>query len=133
MKRLFCFVLIIALIFTSYSFAQDVAVVYDAKMENGGGLGIAGGAAGAKGLADMIVEKLQDEKLTAEIVDADGLIEYMDANKNGIFVLTQGNTPDTIFQNKGKDDPIYSWLRDGGIGGFIGDYPLYYYWDFNSK
>ena len=40
-------------------------------MENGAGLGIAGGAAGAKGLADLIVEKLQDEKLTAEIVDAE--------------------------------------------------------------
>ena len=133
MKKVFCILSIIALSFVSYSFAQDVAVVYDVKMENGGGLGIAGGAAGAKGLADMIVEKLQDEKLTAEIVDADGLVAYMDANKNGIFILTQGNTPDTIFQNKGRDDPIYSWLREGGIGGAIGDYPLYYYWDFNAN
>lgn len=45
----------------------------------------------------------------------------MEANQNGIFVLTQGNTPDTIFQNKGKDDPLYSWLREGGIGEAIGD------------
>lgn len=133
MKRLFCLVLITVLILTGYSFAQDVAVVYDAKMENGAGLGIAGGVAGAKGLADMIVEKLQDEKLTAEIVDADGLVEYMEANKNGIFVLTQGNTPDTIFENKGEDDPLYSWLREGGIGGAIGDYPLYYYWNFDTN
>ena len=130
MKKLFCIISIMALSFASASFAQDVAVVYDVKMENGGGLGIEGGAAGAKGLADMIVEKLNDEKLNAEIVDADGLVEYMEANQNGIFVLTQGNTPDTIFQNKGEDDLIYSWLRDGGIGGFIGDYPLYYYWNF---
>ncbi len=56
----------------------------------------------------------------------------MDNNPKGIFILTQGNTPDTIFQNKGKDDLIYSWLREGGIGGFIGDYPLYYYWNFNT-
>lgn len=132
MKKKLCLISISVLAFVSYSLAQDVAVVYDAKMENGGGLGVAGGAAGAKGLADMIVDRLKDEKLTAEIVDADGLVEYMEANKNGIFVLTQGNTPDTIFQNKGKEDPIYSWLREGGIGGFIGDYPLYYYWDFNA-
>ncbi len=133
MKKLFCIISFIALSFASASFAQDVAVVYDAKMENGDGLGIEGGAAGAKGLADMIVEKLNDEKLNAEIVDADGLVEYMEANQNGIFILTQGNTPDTIFQNKGKDDLIYSWLRDGGIGGSIGDYPLYYYWDFDAN
>lgn len=133
MKRLCCFVVIIVLTFINYSYAQDIAVVYDAKMENGAGLGIPGGAAGAKGLADLIVEKLQDEKLEAEIVDADGLAEYMEANKNGIFVLTQGNTPDTIFQNKGKDDPLYSWLREGGIGGAIGDYPFYYYWNFDTN
>ncbi len=133
MKRLFCFVSIIALTFVSYSYGQDVAVVYDARMENGGGLGIAGGVQGAKGLADLIVEKLQDEKLTAEIVDAEGLVEYMEANPKGIYVLIQGNTPDTIFQNKGKDDLVYSWLRDGGIGGFIGDFPFYYYWDFGAN
>lgn len=133
MKRLCCLVAIVVFVFISYSYAQDVAVVYDVKMENGGGLGIAGGPAGAKGLADLLVEKLQDEKLEAAIVDAEGLIAYMNDNKQGIFVLTQGNTPDTIYQNKGKDDPLYSWLREGGIGGFIGDYPLYYYWDFGAN
>ncbi len=129
MKKLFCFVSIIALTFVSYSFGQDVVVVYDVKMENGNGLGVQN----AKQLADLIVEKLEDEKLTAEIVDADGLIKYMDANPKGIYVITQGNTPETIFKNKGKEDPIYSWLRDGGIGGFIGDYPFYYYWDFGAN
>ena len=133
MKRVFCFVSIIALTFVSYSFGQDVAVVYDGKMENGAGLGITGGVAGAQQLAELIVEKLQDEKLTAEIVDAEGLAEYMDANPKGIYILTQGNTPETIFENKGKEDPIYSWLRDGGIGGFIGDYPFYYFWDFGAN
>ncbi len=132
MKRISCLVSIFALLFTCYGFAQDVAVVYDAKIENGAGLGIAGGVAGAKGLADLIVEKLTDHKVAAEIVDAEALVEYMDNNPKGIFILTQGNTPDTIFQNKGKDDLIYSWLREGGIGGFIGDYPLYYYWNFNT-
>ncbi len=129
MKRLFCFVSIIALTFVSYSFGQDVAVVYDVKMENGNGLGIQN----AKQLADLIVEKLKDKKLTAEIVGADGLVEYMDANPKGIYIITQGNTPETIFQNKGKDDLIHSWLREGGIGGFIGDFPFYYYWDFDAN
>ncbi len=133
MKRLFCLVSIIAITLSGYAFAQDVAVVYDARMENGEGLGIAGGAAGAKGLADLIVEKLQDKKLEAEIVDADQLVDYMDANPQGIYVLTQGNTPETIFQNKGKADLVHSWLREGGIGGFIGDYPFYYYWDFGAN
>ena len=129
MKKLFCVVLITALMFTGYSFAQDVAVVYDSNIENGGALGVPSPIQ----LADLLVEKLEDEKLTAEIVDADGLAEYMDNNPKGIFILIQGNTPDTIFQNKGKDDPIYTWLREGGIGGAMGDWPLYYYWDFNAK
>ena len=129
MKRLFCFVFIIAISFGGYTFAQDVAVVYDGKMENGGALGVPNPTQ----LADLIVKKLNDEKLTAEIVDADGLVEYMEANPKGIFILIQGNTPETIFQNKGKDDPIYSWLRDGGIGGFMGDFPFYYYWDFDAN
>ena len=112
MKKLFCIISFIALSFASASFAQDVAVVYDAKMENGGGLGIAGGAAGAKGLADMIVEKLNDEKLNAEIVDADGLVEYMEANQNGIFILTQGNTPDTIIPEQRRRRP-YLFMAEG--------------------
>ena len=135
MNRLICFVSIIALFFVSSSFGQDVAVVYDGKLENGAGLNIVGGIEGAKGLADLIVEKLKDKKLTAEIVDGDGVVDYMNANPQGTIVLAQGNAPDTIFQSKGKEDLIYSWLREGGIGGIIGDWPFYYYWNFvtNSR
>ena len=131
MKKLFCFVSIIVLTFAGYSFGQDVAVVYDAALENGNVLG----TAGLKGidLADLIIEKLADKKINGEIVDGEGLVEYMNANPKGIYILTQGNTPDTIFQNKGEDDPVYSWLREGGIGGFIGDYPFYYYWNYGSN
>lgn len=125
MKKLSYLVLIISITLVGNAFGQDVAVVYDVAIENGNGLGIVN----AKQLADLIVEKLTEENITAEIVDSDGIVEYMDANPKGIFVLTQGNTPGTIFQNKGKDDLIYSWLREGGIGGFIGDYPFYYYWE----
>ena len=119
------------LIFVSYSNGQDVAVVYDAALENGNVLGT-GGLKG-KDLADLIVEELSDHKINGEIVDGEGLLEYMNANPKGIYVLTQGNTPDTIFQNKGEDDPVYSWLREGGIGGFIGDYPFYYYWNYGTN
>ena len=124
MKRIFCFVSIIALIFAGYAFGQNVAVHYDAGMENGNGLAVQN----PKQLAEMIVEKLGDKKLTAEIVDSDGLAEYMEDNPKGIYIITQGNTPGTIFQKKGKDDLVYTWLREGGIGGFIGDYAFYYYW-----
>ena len=131
MDKLICFITIITFTLVSYASAQDVAVVYDAALENGDVLGTAG--LKGKDLADLIIQELSDKKLNGEIVDANGLVEYMNANPTGIYVLTQGNTPDTIFQNKGADDPVYSWLREGGIGGFIGDYPFYYYWNFTSK
>ena len=133
MKRLFCFVLIITITLVSYAFGQDVAVVYDINLENGAGLSIPGGQPGAQGLADLIVEKLEDKKLTAEIVDGEGVAEYMNANPKGIIVLTQGNVPDTIFQNKGADDLIHSWLREGGIAAMIGDWPFYYYWNYGTN
>lgn len=124
MKRLFCLVSISILISVSIVFGQDVAVHYDAAVENGNGLAVTNPAQ----LADLIVEKLKDKKLSAEIVDSDALADYMNANKNGIYIITQGNTPGSIFQKKGKDDLVYKWLREGGIGGFIGDYAFYYYW-----
>lgn len=130
MKRIFYFVSIMVLTFAGYTYGQEVAVVYDAALENGNVLG-AGGLKGID-LADLIVEKLADKKIKGEIVDGEGLVTYMNANPKGIYVLTQGNTPDTIFQNRGGADPVYSWLREGGIGGFIGDYPFYYYWNYGT-
>ncbi|MCG8621126.1 MAG: hypothetical protein MJE68_03855, partial [Proteobacteria bacterium] len=82
MKRLFCFASVLMLIFTGYLHAQDVAVVYDAAIENGGGLAVPN----PNQLAEMIVEELEDKKLTAEIVDADELVEYMNANPKGIYI-----------------------------------------------
>ena len=125
MKKLFSLAWILTLTFTGYAFGQDVAVFYDEDVENGGGLAVPS----PNLLAEMIVEELEAKKLTAEIVDSDGLAEYMKANPEGIYIITQGNTPGTIFKKEGKKDLVYSWLRDGGIGGFIGDYAFYYYWD----
>ena len=115
--------------FTSYTFGQDVAVFYDAAVENGNGLSVPNPLQ----LAEMIVDELDKKKLTAEIVDSDELVEYMEANPQGIYIITQGNTPGTIFKNQGKKDLIHSWLREGGIGGFIGDYAFYYYWDKGAR
>ena len=69
------------LIFAGYVHAQDVAVVYDEAIENGGGLAVPNPSQ----LAEMIVEELESKKLTAEIVDADALVDYMNANPKGIY------------------------------------------------
>lgn len=129
MIRLFSFLGIICLTVTAYVYAQDVAVFYDEEVENGGGLAVPQ----PNKLAEMIVEELEAKNFTAEIVDSDGLAEYMEANPKGIYIITQGNTPGTIFKNEGKKDLVYNWLRGGGIGGFIGDYAFYYYWDKGAR
>ena len=119
----------ICLLIVSNTFAQDVAVFYDAAVEGGRGLAVNNPAQ----LADMMVKELKARKLTADVVDSDGLAKYMKANPKGIYIITQGNTPGTIFKNQGKKDLVYSWLREGGIGGFIGDYAFYYYWDKGAR
>ncbi len=129
MIRLFSCIALICLTFTVHALAQDVAVFYDEAVENGGGLAVPN----PQQLAEMMVEELEAKKITAEIVDSDGLVEYMEANPKGIYIITQGNTPGTIFKQDGKKDLVYTWLRDGGIGGFIGDYPFYYYWDKGAR
>lgn len=129
MKKLFSFALVMVLMFMGYAFGQDVAVFYDAAVEDGGGLFVPN----PSGLAEMIVAELTAKRLTAEIVDSEGLMEYMEANPKGVYIITQGNTPGTIFKNRGKDDLIYTWLREGGIGGLIGDWAFYYYWDNGAR
>jgi hypothetical protein len=109
------------LFLASNVFAQDVAILFDPNLPV---LGISNGP----GFADLLVQELGKKNIKAEIVDSDGLAEYMNANPEGIMLVCQGIVPGTIFENKGKDDLIYSWLREGGIGGFVGDYP-FYYWD----
>jgi len=112
---------VFCLILMSSALAQDVAILFDANLPV---LGISNGP----GFADLLVAELGKENIQAEIVDSAGLAAYMQANPEGIMLICQGIVPSTIFENKGKDDLIYSWLREGGIGGFVGDYP-FYYWD----
>ena len=98
MKKLFCFASVLVLICTSYTFGQDVAVFYDAAVENGNGLAVPN----PKQLAEMIVDELDKKKLTAEIVDSDELAEYMEANPQGIYIITQGNTPGKYLRRKAR-------------------------------
>ena len=121
MKGALILTIVLCLFLVNSIFAQDVAIMYDATLPT---LGINGGAA----FADLLVGELRGKGLSAEIVDSVGLAEYMEANPTGIMLVCQGIMPGTIFQGKGEDDLIYSWLREGGIGGFAGDYP-FYYWD----
>ena len=121
MKQLLVLTIAICLLLANNTIAQDVAIFYDANLPI---LGINDGP----GFANLLVKELKNKKITAEIVDSAGLADYLKANPTGIFLISQGIFPGTIFANQGKKDPVYSWLRDGGIGGFVGDYP-FYYWD----
>ena len=121
MKGVLILTIVLCLFLVNSVFAQDVAIMYDPALIT---LGINDGA----GFAQLLVKELQGKGLSAEIVDSLGLVAYMEANPTGIMLVCQGIMPGTIFQSKGADDLIYTWLRGGGIGGFAGDYP-FYYWD----
>lgn len=121
MKRFFIFLIVLGLFLTGNTLAQDVAIFFDSALPV---LGINDGA----GFATLLVDHLKKKGVTADIFNSKGLEEYMKANPKGIMLISQGIFPGTIFANKGKDDLVYSWLRNGGIGGFVGDYP-FYYWD----
>lgn len=120
MKRFMILAVIFCLFSVSSVLAQDVAIMYDPNLPT---LGVNDGA----GFAQLIVNKLEDEGFSAEVVDSEGLAAYMEANPTGIMLVCQGIMPATIFENSGDDDLIYNWLREGGIGGFVGDYPFYYW------
>jgi hypothetical protein len=114
------------MLLASNAFAQDVAIFYDASVQT---LGVNN----AQEFANLLVEELEAKKIKSEIVDSDGLAEYMNNNQTGAYLITQGCTPGTIFKNLGKKDLVYTWLREGGIGGFTGDYAFYYFWDKGAR
>jgi hypothetical protein len=121
MKRLFILSIAFCMFLTISAFAQDVAIFFDAALPV---VGLNDGP----GFANLLVDNLKKKNIAAEIFDSNGVADYMKANPKGIMLVSQGIFPGTIFANKGKDDLIYTWLRGGGIGGFVGDYP-FYYWD----
>jgi hypothetical protein len=113
--------IIFCLIIANSAPAQSVAIFFDPQL-------VTLGVNDAAGFANLLVDELGKKNVSAEIVDSDGLLAYMEANPEGIMLVCQGIFPGTVFQSEGDDDPIYDWLREGGIGGFVGDYP-FYYWD----
>jgi len=120
MNKLLVSLTVLCLFLVNWVSAQDVAIMFDPALPV---LGIVD----APGFANLLVEELGNEGLDAVVVDSDALAEYMEANPTGIMLVSQGIVPETIFSNQGKDDLIYSWLRGGGIAGFVGDYPFYYW------
>ncbi|MFC1712565.1 cohesin domain-containing protein [Candidatus Poribacteria bacterium] len=100
----------------------DVAIFYDEDQA-------VGDPVDAELYAHLLVEELENKGLSSGIVDSEELAEYMRANPKGIMLICQCLVPGTIFQDKGEEDLIYSWLRNGGIGGFALELP-FYYWDF---
>ena len=68
MRFLVFLITAICLLIVSNTFAQDVAVFYDAAVEGGRGLAVNNPAQ----LADMMVKELKARKLTADVVDSYG-------------------------------------------------------------
>ncbi len=99
MKHPFVLTIVFCMLLVNITFAQDVAIFYDASVE-------VLGVNNAAGFADLLVKELEGKKITTEIVDSDGLAEYMEANQKGIYLITQGQTPGTIFTNQGKKDLV---------------------------
>ena len=62
------------------------------------------------------------------VVKAPELETYMKANPTGIVIMATGIAPSEIFKNQGNKDLVHTWLFDGGIMFWTGDWP-FYYWD----
>ncbi|MBT5535843.1 hypothetical protein HOK31_22425, partial [Candidatus Poribacteria bacterium] len=71
---------VLCLLFAAGSAAQDVAICYDGGLPT---LGLNDGP----GFAQLLVDELGSHGVSAEIVDAPGLAEYMNANPEGIMLV----------------------------------------------
>jgi hypothetical protein len=61
-------------------------------------------------------------------MDTKALVAYMNANAEGIVIMTSGIAPGEIFKSQGDKDLVHKWLFDGGTLFWTGDWP-FYYWD----
>ena len=118
---LICASLLAGLALCSAPLAQEVAIYYDP----------ARGTAWVDPaqLAPAVDEALAKKNMESSIVKTDALVTYMEANKEGIVVMTSGIVPGEIFQSKGDEDPLYEWLMEGGVMFWSGDWPFYYWGD----
>ena len=79
-------------------------------------------------MAPAVEEALTDKKLPCSIMDTTALVDYMNANAEGIVIMTSGIAPGEIFKGQGDKNLVHKWLFDGGIMFWSGDWP-FYYWD----
>ena len=79
-------------------------------------------------MAPAVEAALAAENIEGKIANAQELVTYMEANAEGIVIMTTGIAPGEIFQNKGDQDLVHTWLFDGGVMLWTGDWP-FYYWD----
>jgi len=69
----------------------------------------------------------QAKGIDYKVVKAPELVTYMKANKTGIVIMTTGIAPSDIFKNQGDKDLVNTWLKDGGVMFWTGDWPFYYF------
>ena len=79
-------------------------------------------------MAPAVEDALTDKKMPCSIMDTTALVDYMNANAEGIVIMTSGIAPGEIFKSQGDKDLVHKWLFDGGIMFWSGDWP-FYYWD----
>ena len=117
---LMCLILILVLLTCNCLLAQGVAIYYDPSK----------GTAwiDPAQMAPAVEKELGAKGIQCQIVNAEELVVYMNANKEGFVIMTTGMAPGEIFQNKGDQDLVNEWLTDGGVMFWTGDWP-FYYWD----
>jgi hypothetical protein len=79
-------------------------------------------------MAPAVEAALTDQKIPCSIMDTTALVDYMNANAEGIVIMTSGIAPGEIFKSQGDKDLAHKWMFDGGIMFWTGDWP-FYYWD----
>ena len=79
-------------------------------------------------MAPAVENALTDKRIPCSIMDAKALVDYMNANAEGIVIMTTGIAPGEIFKSQGDKDLAHKWLFAGGIMFWTGDWP-FYYWD----
>ena len=115
-----CITLILGLLTCNCLLAQGVAIYYDPAKGNAW--------IDPAQMAPAVEKELGAKGIECQIVNAEDLAAYMNANKEGFVIITTGMAPGEIFQSKGDQDLVNEWLTDGGVMFWTGDWP-FYYWD----
>jgi tetratricopeptide (TPR) repeat protein len=106
---------------TAYDFQGEVFIYYDDN-EPASWIPHESG----KRLAESLKAQLSSYGIESRIGDAKGLRRYMEANGDGIVVMTLDVAPSTIFRGE-RDSFVKEWLSSGGKMIWTGDYEFWYY------